>query len=72
MKLAYVTELAALISAHSHLIFEQSEPLSTTLLGNFYVHSRNRFNRWQRDLTDLENDVEIGGRTRCHVAEEFQ
>lgn len=59
MKLAYVTEVAALISAHSHLLIERPEPLSTTLLGDFYIQSRNRFNRWHRDLNDLASGVPI-------------
>jgi hypothetical protein len=59
VKLAYVTEVAALISAHCHLLIERPDRLSTTLLGDFYVQSRNRFNRWHRDLNDLENGVQI-------------
>ena len=59
VKLAYVTEVAALISAHCHLLIERPEPFSTALLGDFYVQSRNRFNRWHRDLNDLENGVQI-------------
>ena len=59
VKLAYVTEVAALISAHCHLLIERPEPLSTALLGDFYIQSRNRFNRWHRDLIDVENNVQI-------------
>ncbi|MCH2203893.1 MAG: hypothetical protein MK102_18160 [Fuerstiella sp.] len=59
MKLAYLTELAALTSAHGHLLIEQPQRLSSTLLGDFYVQSRNRFNRWQRNLNDLEQGVTI-------------
>lgn len=59
MKLAYLTEVAALVAAHCHLLIEQPEPLSTSVLGDFYIQSRNRFNRWLRDLNDLEHGVEI-------------
>ena len=59
MKLAYLTEVAALISAHCRLLIEHSDPLPTTLVGDFYIQSRNRFNRWLRDLNDLEHGVEI-------------
>ncbi len=59
LKLAYLTEVAALISAHSHLLIEQPEPLPNSVLGDFYIQSRNRFNRWMRDLNDLENNVKI-------------
>lgn len=57
MKLAYLTELAALLSSHSHLWIQQPQGLSSTLLGEFYVQSRNRFNRWHRRLNDSENSV---------------
>lgn len=59
MKLAYLTEVAALISAHCHLLIEQPEPLPNSVLGDFYIQSRNRFNRWLRDLNDLEHGVTI-------------
>ena len=59
MKLAYLVEVTALISAHSRLLIERPDELSNTLLGDYYVHSRNRFNRWMRDLNDLENGVTI-------------
>jgi len=59
VKLAYITEVAALISAHSHLLIEQPDPLPATLLGDFFIQSRNRFNRWLKDLNDLQNGVEI-------------
>lgn len=59
MKLAYLVEVAALLSAHSRLLTSRTDPIPNTLLGNFYVQSRNRFNRWMRDLNDLENGVEI-------------
>lgn len=59
MKLAYLTELAALIAAHYPLLVEQPEPLSNAVLGDFYIQSRNRFNRWLRDLNNLEAGGEI-------------
>jgi hypothetical protein len=59
VKLAYLVEVTALISAHSRLLIERPDELSNTLLGDYYVHSRNRFNRWMRDLNDLENGVTI-------------
>lgn len=59
MKLAHLVEVAALASAHSRLLIEQAEPISNVLLGDYYIHSRNRFNRWMRDLNDLESDVPI-------------
>ncbi|MEQ9409726.1 MAG: hypothetical protein RIK87_18465 [Fuerstiella sp.] len=59
MKLAYLVEVAALASAHSRLLIEQQEEIPNVLLGDYYIHSRNRFNRWTRDLNDLENGVSI-------------
>ncbi len=59
MKLAYLTEVAALIAAHSQVLIEQPEPLSNATLGDVYIQSRNRFNRWLRDLNDLEEGGEI-------------
>jgi len=59
MKLAYLSEVAALISAHSYMLLESPDPLSNAVLGDFYIHSRNRLNRWQRDLNDIENGVQI-------------
>ncbi|MEZ6122056.1 MAG: hypothetical protein R3C49_02635 [Planctomycetaceae bacterium] len=59
MKLAYLVEVTALVSAHSRLLIEQAAELSTVLLGDYYIHSRNRFNRWMRDLNDLEHGVSI-------------
>ncbi|APZ91874.1 hypothetical protein [Fuerstiella marisgermanici] len=59
MKLAYLVEVAALASAHSRLLIEKSEDIPNALLGDYYIHSRNRFNRWMRDLNDLEHGVTI-------------
>ena len=61
VKLAYQTEVAAFLSAHGHLVVEQPDPVSIELLGDFYMISRNRFNRWIRDLNDVCNGVEIRG-----------
>ncbi|MCA9013616.1 MAG: hypothetical protein KDB01_27885 [Planctomycetaceae bacterium] len=55
MKLAYLTEVAAIMAAHSQLFIEQSEEISAEALGDYYIHSRNRFNRWMRDLDGSEN-----------------
>ena len=59
VKLAYLVEVTALVSAHSRLLIEQSDEMANSLLGDYYVHSRNRFNRWMRDLNDLETGVDI-------------
>lgn len=59
MKLAYLVEVAALASAHSRLLIENSDHISNVLLGDYYVQSRNRFNRWMRDLNDIEHGVAI-------------
>lgn len=59
VKLAYLVEVAALASAHSRLLIEQSEEIPNVLLGDYYIHSRNRFNRWMRDLNDIEHGVAI-------------
>jgi len=57
VKLAYLTEVAALMAAHGQLFIEQSGEVSTETVGDYYILSRNRFNRWMRDLTDLEHGV---------------
>lgn len=59
MKLAYLVEVTALISAHSKMLIEQPDQISNVLLGDYYVQCRNRFNRWMRDLNDLESGVAI-------------
>lgn len=41
------------------MLIEQPEQISNVLLGDYYVQSRNRFNRWMRDLNDLETGVAI-------------
>lgn len=59
MKLAYLVEVTALVSAHSRLLIERTGQVSSTVLGDYYIHSRNRFNRWMRDLNDIKKGVEI-------------
>ena len=59
VKLAYLVEATALIAAHSKMIVEGSDSLPTVKMGDYYIHSRNRFNRWMRDLNDMTADVAI-------------
>lgn len=59
MKLTHLTEIAALMAAHSRLFIEQCDELSTETIGDYYILSRNRFNRWMKDLSDLENGLNI-------------
>lgn len=59
MKLAYLVEATALIAAHSKLLIEGNDPLPTVRMGDYYIHSRNRFNRWMRDLNDVTAEVAI-------------
>ena len=59
MKLAYLVEVAALVSAHGRLLLDESDRISNIRLGDYYVQSRNRFNRWMRDLNDIDNGVTI-------------
>jgi hypothetical protein len=59
VKLAYLTEVAALMAAHNRLFIEQAAELPNQVIGDYYIRSRNRFNRWIRDLSDLENGLEV-------------
>lgn len=59
VKLAYLTEVAAIMAAHSQLFIEQTEEISSEAVGDYYVLSRNRFNRWMKDLNDLEHGLPI-------------
>lgn len=59
MKLAYLTEVAALMASHSRLFIEQTDEISSEAVGDYYVLSRNRFNRWMRALNDLEQGQSI-------------
>lgn len=75
MKLAYLTEVAALLASHHRLFIEDSRPLPNQTAGDYYILSRNRLNRWMRDLNDTEAGVPItdplhlpGLSSRHHVA----
>ncbi len=59
VKLAYLTEVAAIMAAHSQIFIEQQQEVTTEAIGDYYILSRNRFNRWMRDLDDLERGVAI-------------
>lgn len=59
MKLAYLTEVAALMAAHSELFLEYADELPNQVVGDYYILSRNRFNRWMRDLNDLEHGLSL-------------
>lgn len=59
MKLAYMTEVAALMAAHNRLFIDQPQEIPNSIIGDYYILSRNRFNRWMRDLNDLENGLSI-------------
>jgi hypothetical protein len=47
------------MAAHGRLFIERDEELSTQTIGDYYVLSRNRFNRWMKDLGDLDNGLSI-------------
>lgn len=59
VKLAYLTEVAALLAAHGRLFVEQPGEVPAQTIGDYYILSRNRFNRWMRDLNDLEQGLSI-------------
>jgi hypothetical protein len=59
VKLAYLTEIAALMAAHGQLFIERDEEIPAQTIGDYYILSRNRFNRWMKDLTDLEKGLSI-------------
>lgn len=59
MKLAYLTEVAALMAAHNRLFIDQADELPNQVIGDYYILCRNRFNRWARDLNDLESGLSI-------------
>ncbi len=52
MKLAHLTEIAAIMAAHSQFFIEQTDEISSDAVGDYYVLSRNRFNRWMKDLDE--------------------
>lgn len=59
MNLSSLTEVAALLAAHAPLFIEQDGEVSAEAIGDYYILSRNRFNRWMKDLTDLERGLSI-------------
>lgn len=56
MKLSALPEIAALLAAHGQSFAEQADAISVQTIGDYYVYSRNRFNRWMRLLDQLETD----------------
>ncbi len=52
MKLSNLPEIAALMAAHSRCFIERRDSIPVQVIGDYYVHSRNRFNRWMRLLAD--------------------
>ncbi|MCA9037439.1 MAG: hypothetical protein KDA91_20020 [Planctomycetaceae bacterium] len=59
MKLAYLTEVAALMAAHNEMFIEQAQEIPNDVVGDYYILCRNRFNRWMRDLSDLESGLAV-------------
>ena len=47
------------MAAHSQIFIEQREEVTTEAIGDYYILSRNRFNRWMRDLDDLGRGVSL-------------
>jgi len=56
LKLSALPEIAALLAAHGQSFAEQASGVSVQAIGDYYVYSRNRFNRWMRLLDQLESD----------------
>lgn len=54
MKLSCLPEIAAMMAAYGQNFVEQWAPMPVQVVGDFYVLSRNRFNRWMRMLDDLD------------------
>jgi hypothetical protein len=54
LKLSARPEIAALLAAHGQSFAEQANAVSVQAMGDYYVYSRNRFNRWMRLLDRLE------------------
>lgn len=50
VKLSDLPEIAALMAAHNRCFTERRESIPVQTIGDYYVHSRNRFNRWMRML----------------------
>jgi len=59
LKLAYLTEVAALLASHNRLFVEHPDEMSTEAAGDYYILSRNRFNRWMRQLRDVESGATV-------------
>lgn len=45
------------MAAHAKLFVEQPAEIPAQTIGDYYILSRNRFNRWIRDLNDLEQGL---------------
>ena len=54
LKLSTLPEIAALLAAYGQNFVDQASSVSVQVIGDYYVHSRNRFNRWMRVLDRLE------------------
>ncbi len=54
LKLSCLPEIAALMAAYGQSFVEQWAPMPVQVVGDYYVLSRNRFNRWMRMLDDLD------------------
>jgi len=54
LKLSALPEIAALLAAHGQSFAEQTSSVSVQAIGDYYVYSRNRFNRWMRLLDQLD------------------
>jgi hypothetical protein len=72
VKLAYLTEVAAIMAAHSQLFIEQPDDISAEAVGDYYVHCRNRFNRWMRNLDDAETAGRNHGTVRAARPAEYR
>jgi hypothetical protein len=57
VKLSDLPEIAALMAAHNRCFTERRESLPVQTIGDYYVHSRNRFNRWMRLLADHSTEL---------------
>lgn len=55
MKLDCLPEIAALMAANGRAFIEHRDLLSVQTIGDCYVISRNRFNRWMRLLTNYSD-----------------
>lgn len=55
------------MAAHSRLFVEQSDEVSTQTIGDYYILSRNRFNRWMKELNDVESGMNLPPRWEHHA-----